>query len=102
MVTPATADTIYEPVVGWPLIPHPMSFHEATSVAVDSQDRVYIFNRGAWPMMVFDKGGQFINTWGTREDFGRPHSVTVDSEDNLYLADGNHTVHKRTQTGEPI
>ena len=40
-------------------LPEGWSFVEVAGVAVDSQDRVYVFNRGAHPMIVFDKEGQF-------------------------------------------
>ena len=30
---------------------------EATSVAVDAEDRVYVFNRGNMPLLVFDPDG---------------------------------------------
>ena len=32
---------------------------EATSVAVDSRDNVYVFNRGNMPVLVFDTHGQY-------------------------------------------
>ena len=92
----------YEPVPYWAKLPHPMSFKEATSVAVDSQDRVYVFNRGNWPMMIFDADGNFLETWGEGE-FNRPHGIFIDADDNLYLADDDdHVVEKRTTSGEII
>ena len=79
-----------------------MSFKEATSVAVDSQDRVYVFNRGNWPMIIFDADGNFLETWGEGE-FDRPHGIFIDGDDNLYMADDDgHFVDKRTPSGEII
>ena len=83
MVTSATQATVYEPVPGWPAIPHPMSFKEATSVAVDRQDRVYVFNRGDNPMMIFDRDGSFVDTWGAGQ-FQRAHGVYVAPDGNLF------------------
>ncbi len=92
----------YEPVPYWAKLPHPMMFKEATSVAVDSQDRVYVFNRGDWPVVVFDADGNFLETWGAGE-FDRPHGIFIDDEDNLYMADDDgHFVDKRTSSGEII
>ncbi len=92
----------YEPMPYWAKLPHPMNFKEATSVAVDSQDRVYVFNRGPWPMMIFDSDGNFLDTWGEGE-FDRPHGIFIDGEDNLFMADDEaHTVEKRTASGELI
>ena len=102
MVKAATPKTKYEPVFGWPELPHPMAFKEATSVGVDSEDRVYVFNRGRWPMMVFGRDGNFLATWGAG-DFDRPHGIHVDREDNLWLIDDmGHFVQKRTPKGKVL
>ena len=34
--------------------------YEATSVAVDRADNVYVFNRGNIPVLVFDRSGQCV------------------------------------------
>jgi DNA-binding beta-propeller fold protein YncE len=100
MPAPVTAKTKYEPEFGWAKLPHPMTFKEATSVAVDSKDNVYVFNRGKWPLMKFDKQGNFITTWGAG-DFDRPHGIRTDKDDNLYLIDDvAHMVEKRTTDGK--
>ena len=92
----------YDPVPYWAKLPHPMNFKEATSVAVDSQDRVYVFNRGEWPLIIFDADGNFIESWGQGE-FDRPHAIFIDPDDNLFLADDEgQFVDKRTPGGELI
>ena len=99
MVQSATPSTRYEPVVGWPAVPHGMWFREATSVGVGPDGLVYVFNRGRWPMIVFDANGTFIHTWGAGE-FVRPHGISFDPDGNLYLTDvGTHTVQKRRPNG---
>jgi DNA-binding beta-propeller fold protein YncE len=76
-----------------------MSFREATSVGVAPDGRVYVFNRGQWPVMVFDTGGHLLDTWGAGE-FVRPHGIAFDIDGNLYLTDvGLHTIQKRTPDG---
>jgi len=76
-----------------------MSFREATSVGVGPDNRVYVFNRGQWPMMIFAIDGSFLGTWGAGE-FVRPHGISFDVDGNLYLTDvGLHTVQKRTPDG---
>lgn len=102
MPGPVTPDTKFEPEFGWAKLPHPMTFKEATAVAVDSTDNVYVFNRGKWPVIVFDKSGSFLTTWGDGE-FIRPHGIRTDSEDNLFMADDlAHMIEKRTKDGELI
>ena len=49
----------YEVVMDWAKLPEGWSFHEVSDVAVDSQDRVYVFNRGEHPVIVFDRDGRF-------------------------------------------
>lgn len=89
----------YEPIIGWPAVPHGMAFREATSVGVGPDNRVYVFNRGQWPIMIFALDGSFLDTWGAGE-FVRPHGISFDNDGNLYLTDvGLHTVQKRTPDG---
>jgi DNA-binding beta-propeller fold protein YncE len=77
-----------------------MSFHEATSVAVDSDDHVYVFNRGRNSMMVFDSAGNFLQTWGAG-DFIRPHGIHVTPDGDLLLIDDfGHTLKKTSTSGE--
>ena len=102
MVSSATPSTVYEPVPGWPAIPHPMSFNEATSVAVDLQDQVYVFNRGDNSMMVFARDGTFLDTWGAGQ-FRRAHGVHSAPDGNLFLVDDlDHAVKKTTTTGQVL
>jgi hypothetical protein len=50
----------YRAVEGWGQLPEGWSFVEATSVGVDARDNVYVFNRGAHPVIVFDRDGRFL------------------------------------------
>ena len=49
----------YEVLEGWEHMPEGWSFIEVAGVACDSNDNVYVFNRGDHPMIVFDKEGKF-------------------------------------------
>lgn len=95
-------ESYFSPEPFWAKLPHPIFFKEATSVAVDSKDNVYVFNRGEHPLIIFDRDGNFIKTIGEGE-FIRPHGIEIDSEDNLYLVDDlGHFVQKRSKNGEVI
>ncbi|MEX0762218.1 MAG: peptidyl-alpha-hydroxyglycine alpha-amidating lyase family protein [Dehalococcoidia bacterium] len=100
---PVTTATKFEPAPYWAKLPMGVTFRgDATSVAVDSKDNVYVFNRGTHPVAVFDKEGNFIKGWGQGE-FDRPHGIEIDAEDNLYLVDdGGHFVQKRTNDGKIV
>ena len=47
------------------------------AVSVDSQDRVYCFNRNAeHPVVVFDRDGKFLSSWGAGL-FKFPHAIRI-------------------------
>ena len=78
-------DYIYEELADWAKLPEGWSFMEVADVVVDSQDRVYVFNRGEHPMIIFEQDGSFVTSWG--EDlFSRAHGVTVGPDGMLYLS----------------
>lgn len=88
-----------EPVPGWERLPAGWDFIEVAGVATDSQDRVFVFNRGRHPVIVFDPEGRFLFTWGEGE-FVRPHGIAIGPDDSLYLTDDlDHTVRKYSPDG---
>ncbi len=64
MVTLGSGEYQYEPVDDWAKLPPGWSFKEIGGVGVDSNDNVYVFNRGEHPMIVFDRDGNFLRSWG--------------------------------------
>ena len=92
----------YDVVEGFEKLPPGYSWTDAAAVAVDSRDRVYVFNRGEHPMIVLDREGNFLNSWGEGV-FPRAHGVTIGPDDTLYCADdGDHTVRQCTLDGEVL
>jgi outer membrane protein assembly factor BamB len=70
-------------------------------VATDSQDRVFVFNRGEHPVIIYDRDGQFIGSWGEGL-FTRPHGITI-HDDVVYCADDtDHTVRALTLDGQVL
>ena len=59
-----SGDYRYEVNADWAKLPDGWSFKEVGGVGVDSNDNVYVFNRGDHPMMVFDREGNFLRSWG--------------------------------------
>ena len=92
----------YRVVENWAKLPDGWEFRDVAAVAVDSKDRVYVFNRGQHPMMVFERDGTFVRSWGEGL-FGRAHGLHIDSDDTLYCTDdGDHTVRKITTEGKVL
>ena len=92
----------YEVEVNWESLPPGYRWREVAAVATDSKDNVYVFNRGDHPMIVFDKEGNFLRSWG-EDFFVRPHGVTVGPDDTLYCTDdGDHTVRQCTLDGKVL
>jgi DNA-binding beta-propeller fold protein YncE len=92
----------YEPVPGWSPVPAAGSFAgDATAVAVDAEDNVFVFSRGPVPVLILDSSGASVGSWGAGE-FVNPHALTIDSQGHLYLVDsrGGHVVQKRTRDGQ--
>ena len=48
----------------WGALPDGQKFGPVSQLAVDSQDRVYVFNRGNMPVLVFDKEGTLVRQFG--------------------------------------
>ena len=90
----------FEVVEGWEKLPEGWSFVEVAGVATDSQDRVYAFNRGEHPMIVFDADGNFLDAWGEGV-FTNPHGIHIGPDDRIYAADNfDHTVRIFTPDGQ--
>ena len=93
---------VYEVAEGWGDLPADWSFKEVAGVGVDSQDRVYAFNRGKHPMIVFDRNGEFLRSWGEGL-FKRAHGITMGPDDTIYCTDDDdHTVRKCTLDGKVL
>ena len=90
----------FEVVEGWAKLPQGWSFKECPDVAVDSKDRVYAFTRGEHGVIVFDRDGNFLSSWGEGV-FGNAHGICIGPDDTVYCVDnGDHTVRKFSTDGE--
>lgn len=85
----------------WAKLPEGISFGDVPAVAVDSADNVYIFCRGNNPVLVFDRDGNYLRSWGQDAGFKNPHGAAIGPDDALYLTDdGDHTVRKFSTDGK--
>ena len=89
----------FELVPDWEQLPAGWTHGDVAGVATDSQDRVYVFNRSEHPLIVYDRDGRFVRSWGEGV-FTRPHGITI-HQDVVYCADDtDHTVRAFTLDGE--
>jgi len=83
----------------WVRPPEGFSWTEVAAVACDSRDRLFVFNRGKHPMLVFQRDGSFVQSWGEGL-FARAHGLTIGPDDSVYCTDDlDHTVRKFTPDG---
>ncbi|HEY1265743.1 MAG TPA: hypothetical protein VGH16_00705, partial [Candidatus Binatia bacterium] len=101
-VTVGTGKFTYKVVEGWGKLPDGWTFKEVAAVGVDRRDQVYLFTRGEHPIIVFDREGNFLRSWGEGV-FKRAHGVTMGPDDTIYLTDdGDHTVRKCALDGKVL
>jgi hypothetical protein len=98
-----TNDYRYRVVDDWAKLPPGWKWDaDVAAAGVDGHDNVYVFSRGAHPMMVFDRNGNFLRSWGEGL-FQRPHGVHMAPDGTIFLTDdGDHTVRKCTLEGRVL
>jgi len=86
----------------WAKVPAGMEWREVGAIAVDDKDNVYVFNRGPHPMLVFDRQGNFLRSWGEGL-YKRAHGAHFAPDGTLWLTDdGDHTVRQCTTEGKVL
>ena len=103
-MTLGTGNLLFEPVEGWEKLPAGWSFMECPGVAVDSQDNVYVLTRGQHPIIVFDREGNFLRSFGEGLfSENRTHGLYIAYDDSVLVADDAlHTVQKFNTKGERL
>ncbi len=99
-----TGDYVYEYQPDWPKLPVGQGFQGISGVAVDSHDRVYVFQRQGPPVLVFDADGNPLAAWERRD--GVPadaHHIHIGPDDFVYLVDRDaHQILKYTTDGAAL
>jgi len=93
----------YSFVDGWAKLPSGMTFLECPGVAVDSQDNIYVLTRGEHPVIVFDRQGNFLRSFGEGLFSNRTHGLYIAYDDSVLVADdGLHTIQKFSSQGQKL
>jgi DNA-binding beta-propeller fold protein YncE len=94
------ADDPYKVAGPWPHLPDGYRFGQVSAVAPDGQGEVFVFHRGEHPIMVFDRSGKFLRSFGEGL-ITKAHGLRFDSEGNVWITDvGNHTVRRFSPDGK--
>jgi DNA-binding beta-propeller fold protein YncE len=83
-------------------LPSSLYLSEVSAVALNSRGHIFVFQRGAHPLVEFDEKGNFVRTMGDGL-FTRPHGLRIDALDNLWVTDnGAHFVLKLSPDGRVL
>ena len=101
MTTLGSGKYTYTAILDWAKLAPGETFETVSAVATDSQDRVYAFQRKDPPVMVFDRDGNLLSSWGNGS-FEFAHGIHI-SDDTIYVTDRNNSVCiMYTLDGKPI
>ena len=96
-----TSGLTYGVVEGWEQLPAGYEHRDVAGVAVDGEDRIFLICRGDHPIIVYDRKGNFIRSWGEGDFTYRTHGITVAADGTVWCTDdGNHTVRRFTPEGK--
>ena len=101
MTTVGTDNYTYQLIENWAKLPAGQTFGNTSAVTTDSRDRVYVFQRKDPPVMIFDREGNFLDSWGAGV-ITDPHGICI-HDDIVYLTDRSDSVAlKFTLEGKPL
>jgi sugar lactone lactonase YvrE len=90
-------------IEGWEKLPAGYIHKDVDGVAVDSKDNVYLMTRQDARVIVYDRGGNFLRSWGEELFTPRTHGIAIGPDDMVYTVDdGDHTVRKFTPEGKQL
>ena len=94
-------DYRYRMVENWAKPPLWWDLVSCSDVAVDSEDRVFLLTRGVHPVIVFDRDGKFLSSWGEGLFSEMPHGIFISPDDTVYITDVHrHVVRIFSLSGE--
>src|SRR6185436_11988048 len=100
-MTHAPTSLYFEVLQEWEQLPAGWDHADVAGVAVDSHDNVFLITRSEHPVIVYDRDGRFLRSWGDGQFTRRTHGITIGPDDSVYCTDdGDHTVSKLTPDGK--
>ncbi|HEX4216471.1 MAG TPA: peptidyl-alpha-hydroxyglycine alpha-amidating lyase family protein [Candidatus Dormibacteraeota bacterium] len=80
----------YRVLEGWEQLPEGFHHGDVDGVGVDSRDRVFLFTREEARVLVYDRDGSFVASWGEDLFTPRTHGLTVAPDDTVFCVDEGH------------
>ena len=95
-------DFTFEVAQGWGSYPSGWKLGWVAAVAVDSKDRVYIYNRSEHPLVLLDSRGNFVDSWG-EDILVDAHGILIDARDQVFCVEREaHCMRQFNTVGEVV
>ena len=86
----------------WGELPVGMQLNGSSNVAVDSRNRIYVYQRSDPPLVIFNEDGSYAGSLASGL-IGDAHGITIDGNDQIWLIDRDaHVIHALDQAGKVI
>jgi DNA-binding beta-propeller fold protein YncE len=94
----------YKVVQNWARLPKGYNFGEASGVDVDREGNVWVFNRGHWPVIQFDRSGTMLQAWSADTlPIRSAHGLRVAPDGSVWCVDvAGHVVFKLSSEGRVL
>ena len=93
----------FKVIEGWEKLPKGYVHKDVDGVAVDSKDNVYLMTRQDARVIVYDRKGNFVRSWGEGLFTPRTHGIAIGRTTwCTRVDDGDHTVRKFTPEGKQV
>jgi DNA-binding beta-propeller fold protein YncE len=91
----------YQVLEGWEQLPADFMHRDVSGLGVDSLDRVYVLTRSQPRVIIYNRDGSFVASFGEGLFTERTHGLAIGSDDSVYCVDdGDQTVRKFSPAGD--